>query len=288
MTHREKVLVLGATGMLGNAVLRTFAEHDGFNVTGTARSPAAVARLPASLRDRVINGIDVENADALMRVVAVSRPAVVINCVGVVKQLADSNDPLVALPLNAILPHRLSRLCEAAGARFVHISTDCVFSGKRGMYVESDAADASDLYGRSKLLGEVDAPHAITLRTSIIGHELSGAHGLVGWFLAQQGRVKGFRRAIFSGLPTVELARVIRDLVLKMPSLRGLHHVSAAPINKFELLGLVKEVYGRDIDIVADDALVIDRSLDSSRFRAATGYVPPSWPDLIRAMHRFG
>jgi dTDP-4-dehydrorhamnose reductase len=265
-----------------------FAEHDGFNVTGTARSPAAVARLPASLRDRVINGIDVENADALMRVVAVSRPAVVINCVGVVKQLADSNDPLVALPLNAILPHRLSRLCEAAGARFVHISTDCVFSGKRGMYVESDAADASDLYGRSKLLGEVDAPHAITLRTSIIGHELSGAHGLVGWFLAQQGRVKGFRRAIFSGLPTVELARVIRDLVLKMPSLRGLHHVSAAPINKFELLGLVKEVYGRDIDIVADDALVIDRSLDSSRFRAATGYVPPSWPDLIRAMHRFG
>jgi dTDP-4-dehydrorhamnose reductase len=288
MTQREKVLVLGATGMLGNAVLRMFAEHDGFNVTGTARSPAAVARLPASLRDRVINGIDVENADALMRVVAVSRPAVVINCVGVVKQLADSNDPLVALPLNAILPHRLSRLCEAAGARFVHISTDCVFSGKRGMYVESDAADASDLYGRSKLLGEVDAPHAITLRTSIIGHELSGAHGLVGWFLAQQGRVKGFRRAIFSGLPTVELARVIRDLVLKMPSLRGLHHVSAAPINKFELLGLVKEVYGRDIDIVADDALVIDRSLDSSRFRAATGYVPPSWPDLIRAMHRFG
>lgn len=288
MTGRQKVLVLGATGMLGNAVLRSFADSDHFDVAGTARSWGTARLLPEQVQDRVLVGVDVENPDSLMRAFNHARPDVVINCIGVVKQLADANDPLVALPLNAILPHRIARLCALVSARFVHISTDCVFSGRRGLYVEGDQPDATDLYGRSKLLGEVDAPHAITLRTSIIGHELAGAHGLVGWFLSQKQAVKGYRRAVFSGVPTVELARIIRDFVIPDGSLHGLHHVSAAPIDKFELLTLVGDVYDHRIGIAADDTLVIDRSLDSSRFRAATGYLPPSWPDLIRTMQRFG
>ena len=288
MTGRQKVLVLGATGMLGNAVLRSFADSDHFDVAGTARSWSTARLLPPQVQDRVLVGVDVENPDSLMRAFNHARPDVVVNCIGVVKQLADANDPLVALPLNAILPHRIARLCALVSARFVHISTDCVFSGRRGLYVEGDQPDATDLYGRSKLLGEVDAPHAITLRTSIIGHELAGAHGLVGWFLSQKQAVKGYRRAVFSGVPTVELARIIRDFVIPDGSLHGLHHVSAAPIDKFELLSLVGDVYDHRIGIAADDTLVIDRSLDSSRFRAATGYVPPSWPDLIRTMQRFG
>jgi dTDP-4-dehydrorhamnose reductase len=282
------VLVLGATGMLGNAMLRLFAQSDAHAVWGSARSAASVRALPARLHERIVIGADVENADSLARLLDQTRPDVLVNCVGLVKQLAEADDPLQALPINSLLPHRLARLCALSGTRLIHVSTDCVFSGAKGLYREEDVADAQDLYGRSKHLGEVDYPHAITLRTSIIGHELASAHGLVGWFLSQSGQVRGFTRAVFSGLPTVELARVVRDHVLPRPGLRGLYHVSAAPIDKYELLRLVAEVYGKQIDIVPDDKLVIDRSLDSTRFRQATGYAPPSWPDLVRRMHAFG
>ena len=289
MTDKKtKVLVLGASGMLGNAVLRLFAQSDGYSAVGSARSAGVLRKLPPEFRDRVICGVDVENVDSLTRLFAATRPDVVINCIGLVKQMAEADDPLAAIPINALLPHRLARLCDVAGARLIHMSTDCVFAGTKGMYREDEPSDAQDLYGRSKYLGEVDYPHAVTLRTSIIGHELSGAHGLVGWFLAQQGGVKGYSHAIFSGLPTVELARVMRDCVIPRPELRGLYHVSAEPINKFDLLKLVAQVYGRLIAITPDDGLRIDRSLDSSRFRALTGYAPPSWPELVRSMHQFG
>lgn len=281
------VLVLGASGMLGNAVLRVFAASPGHAVFGSMRSSSLLNRLPLALRPRVITGVDVENLDNLMRLFSTVRPDVVINCVGLVKQLAEADDPLLALPINAILPHRLARLCEVSGARLVHVSTDCVFTGERGGYAETDPPDARDLYGRSKLLGEVDYPAAVTLRTSIIGHELGSAHGLVGWFLAQTQRVKGYRRAIFSGLPTDELARVIRDHVLPRPELRGTFHVSASPIDKFELLTLVARAYGHEIEIVPDDAVRIDRSLNSTRFRAATGYASEDWPTLIDRMRAF-
>ncbi len=283
-----KVLVLGATGMLGNAVLRVFAQSKTYEVMASVRSTSALRLLPAELSNRVICGVDVEQVDSLTSLFAKARPDVVINCIGLVKQLAEAEDPLAAIPINALLPHRLARLCDVAGARLIHVSTDCVFSGANGMYTEADLCDAPDLYGRSKFLGEVDYPHAITLRTSIIGHELSGAHSLLGWFLAQQGGVRGFRRATFSGLPTVELARVIRDHVIPHPELHGLYHVSAEPINKFDLLTLVAKAYGKTIDITPDDNLVIDRSLDSSRFRKEAGYQPPPWPELVRRMREFG
>lgn len=289
MTTKQKtrVLVLGVSGMLGNAVFRVFAQSDGYSVMGSARSASVLRLLPSELREQVVCGVDVENTDSLMRLFALARPNVVINCIGLVKQLAEADDPLAAIPINALLPHRAARLCDVAGARLIHMSTDCVFAGTRGMYGEQDVSDAKDLYGRSKYLGEVDYPHAVTLRTSIIGHELNSVHGLVGWFLAQQGPVKGYARAIFSGLPTVELAHVMRDFVIPNADLRGLYHVSAEPINKFELLKLVAQAYGKDIAITPDDNLVINRSLDSSRFREVTGYQPAAWPELVRRMHAF-
>lgn len=282
-----RVLVLGASGMLGNAVLRLFADSKGYDVMGSVRSNMARQLLPNHLEDRLIGGVDVENSDSLVDLFMRVKPNVVINCVGLVKQLSEADDPLLAIPINSLLPHRLARLCDVAAARLVHLSTDCIFSGDRGMYSEADLSDAKDLYGRSKYLGEVDYPNAITLRTSIIGHELAGAHSLVGWFLAQQGSVRGFRKAIFSGLPTVELARVIRDHVLPRPELRGVYHVSAEPINKFELLTLIGKAYCKSIQIVPDDSLVIDRSLDSSRFRSDSGYRPEPWPELVRLMREF-
>jgi dTDP-4-dehydrorhamnose reductase len=284
----QKVLVLGASGMLGNAVFRYFATETRHETIGIVRSSRSARLLPPSLQDRVFGGGDVEDVDALVRLLDRHRPSVVINCVGLVKQLGDAKNPLAAIPINSILPHRLAQLCSLAGARLVHLSTDCVFSGERGMYVEEDPPDASDVYGRTKLLGEVDYPHAVTLRTSIIGHELDGARSLIGWFLAQEGRVKGFSRAVFSGLPTVEIARVIDRHVLTHPELAGLYHVSAEPIDKRSLLMLVRDVYGKDILIEDDPELAIDRSLDSTRFRRATGYQPDGWPMLVQRMHDFG
>lgn len=283
------VLVLGATGMLGNAVFRVLRAAPGLDVTGTTRGGLRADLCAGHFGEPgALLRVDVEGFDALTRLFEQVRPDVVINCVGLVKQLDASRDPLVALPLNAMLPHRLASLCGLCGARLIHFSTDCVFSGSKGHYVESDQPDCTDLYGMSKLIGEVDAPHVLTLRTSIIGHELGSAHGLLEWFLAAKGPVRGFARAIFSGLPTVEVARVLRDFVLPRSDIHGLRHLSAAPISKYELLRLVATEYRRDTPIERDDDFAIDRSLDSSRFRAETGYTPPQWPDLIHAMHQFG
>lgn len=282
-----KVMILGVTGMLGNAMFRVLSESADLAVYGTARNNSTHQHFSDNLSGRIIVGTDVENNDSLVRIFAAVRPDVVVNCVGLVKQLADANNPLQAVPINTLLPHRLAALCLATGARLVHISTDCVFSGAKGSYLETDFPDAYDLYGRSKLLGEVDYPHAITLRTSIIGHELSGHRSLVNWFLAQQGAVKGFTRAIFSGLPTVELATVVRDVVLPRKELHGLYHISAKPINKFDLLKMLAKAYGKNIEINPSEELVIDRSLNSDRFKEATGYAPPEWPTLVQRMCEF-
>ena len=282
-----KIVVLGVTGMLGNAMFRMLSEDAQLDVYGAVRNPEAKRFFAPELAAKFITLLNVESDAALEQLFATEKPDMVINCVGLVKQLADAKEPLLAVPMNTLLPHKLAALCKDFGARLVHISTDCVFSGKKGHYVESDFADADDLYGRSKYLGEVDYPHAITLRTSIIGHELSGNRSLVNWFLSQEGPVKGFTKAIFSGLPTVELSRVVRDYVLKQPELHGLYHVAAEPINKYDLLTLVAGVYDKQIEITPDDGFVIDRSLNAARFQEATGYVSPAWPELIKRMHAF-
>jgi len=280
-----RVLVLGITGMLGHDVFKVLDAPPELAVWGTLRSSAGLSYFSEKQHERMLSGVDVLDHDALTAALASVRPDVVVNCVGLIKQLADANDPLVALPINALLPHRLAKLCALAGARLIHISTDCVFSGSKGLYVESDLSDADDLYGKSKYIGELhDQPNAVTLRTSIIGHELGSNHALLEWFLSQKGSVKGYRKAIFSGLPTVELARVIRDFVIPSRQLQGLYHVSVDPIDKYNLLKLVAEIYGKDIEIVPDDKLEIDRSLDSTLFRNASGYIPPTWRELIEKM----
>lgn len=281
-----RILVLGISGMLGSCVFRTLAKNRHFDVHGTLRSDSLKAHFSSESQKNIISGIDVLDIEKLENVVQKLKPEVIINCVGLVKQLAQSKDPLVALPLNAMMPHQLVKIAEQNKARVIHISTDCVFSGKKGNYLETDFSDAEDLYGRSKYLGELnDFSNAVTLRTSIIGHEISTNKSLIDWFLSQQGRVKGFRQAIFSGLPTVEMAHIIENYVIANPELNGLYHVSAAAINKYDLLKLVAEVYKKNIEIIPDDELKIDRSLVSTRFTQATGYKAPAWPELIKKMH---
>lgn len=279
-----RVLVLGGTGMLGHRVWIQLAPHH--EVWASVRGSAgAVPRLPDIDRSKIMDRIDVNDDAGLERVVDAARPDVVVNCVGIVKQSAAMAEPIQAIRSNSLLPHRISRLAAAVGARVIHISTDCVFSGKGGRYTEDDVPDASDLYGRSKLLGEITLGSGdLTLRTSMIGRELRTSQGLVEWFIGSHSSVRGFRRAIFSGLPTDELARVIRQHVLPRSGLRGLYHVASDPIDKYELLCLLRRAYGHRIDVAADDSVKIDRSLDGSRFAAATGYSAPSWPEMVDRM----
>jgi dTDP-4-dehydrorhamnose reductase len=283
-----KILILGVTGMLGNSMFRFLSKDNRLDVYATARSSSARSYFFKDLSDKLITNVDVENHDSLVEVFNKINPDVVINCIGLVKQLADANDPLKALPVNSLLPHRLANLCKLSDSRLIHISTDCVFSGKKGNYKESDFSDCYDLYGRSKFLGEVDYPHAITLRTSIIGHELAGNRSLINWFLSVEGHTKGFEKAIYSGFPTVELARIVQDFVLPNKELHGLYHVASKPINKLELLKLVAEIYNKEIDIIPSDELVIDRSLDATRFNEVMGYTPPDWRELVKRMYEFG
>ena len=282
-----KVLVIGASGMIGNAVLRVLSEKQDWQVYGTLRDGDAGRFFSDAIKRRLLGGIDVQHLDALMGVLGSLRPDVVINCAGLTKHKPEAENPLVSVPINALMPHRLAGLCKLVGARLVHVSTDCVFSGEKGDYLETDFADARDVYGKSKALGEVNYSHSVTLRTSTIGHEFQTRYGLLEWFLSQEERCKGYNHAIFSGLPTVVFAQVIRDVVIPHPELSGLYHVAAQPINKYDLLKLIANVYGKQIEIESDCKLVVDRSLNAERFRAATGYVAPHWEELIATMHAY-
>lgn len=285
-TGKPSVLVLGASGMLGSTIFRKFDADDGFRTFGTIRSPTGLRYFSTEQCDRVITHGGLESEAGMVRAFSVAKPDIVINCVGIIKQLPSANDHLESLSINSVLPHRIANYCSMVGARLIHFSTDCVFSGAAGRYVESDHADAYDLYGRTKYLGEVDYENAITLRTSIIGHELASAHSLIDWFLNQSGEVKGYRRAVFSGLPTIEVASVLRDFVIPNPQLRGLYHLSVDPISKLDLLTLVANTYRKRIKIVPDEEVVIDRSLNSDRLRSATGFAPKPWAQLVEEMCR--
>ena len=280
-----KILVIGITGMLGNAVYKALSRKGEYETWGSLRNPDHMRYFADSERSRLTAGIDVLDQDCLQRLLDRIRPELIVNGVGLVKQLEESNDPLRVLPVNSMFPHRLARLASMIGARMVQLSTDCVFSGRKGSYSECDVSDAEDLYGRSKYIGEVHAmPHVLTLRTSGIGRELGTHRGLLEWFLSQTGSVNGFSRAIYSGLTSLELGNVIKNKVIPRPDMHGLYHVSAAPISKLELLRLIARVYKKKIEIIPDDTLSVDRSLNSERFRREVGYSPPEWPELIEAM----
>ena len=283
-----KILVLGATGLLGNAVFRSMSKASGARVTGTIRDEAARGLFAPEHAARLIVVEDLENPQGLARLFDGAGPDVVVNCVAAGRPAPA--DPMRSILVHSVLPHRLLYLCGRSGARLIQIGSDGVFSGMRGAYTEDDAPDANDIYGISKLLGEVAAPHAITLRTSIIGHELQSGSGLLEWFLSQQDQCRCYTRAIFSGFPTIVLADLIRDVVIPRPDLHGIYHVATRAISKFDLLQLVARRYGKAIQLIPDDRENPDRSLVAARFEKTTGYVAPDWPTLVDRMYcdRFG
>ncbi|HMS11026.1 MAG TPA: SDR family oxidoreductase [Pyrinomonadaceae bacterium] len=279
-----KVLIFGGAGMLGHKLVQVLGEH--FDVSYTLRSGfESVVRFGILPQAKCIENVDVSSSSSINAVIEAQRPEVVINAVGVIKQKPSASDVIATLETNSIFPQRLAALSAELGFRLITISTDCVFSGSRGMYREQDVPDALDLYGQSKHWGEVSGKNCLTLRTSIIGRELSSGHSLIEWFLGNEDQtVKGFRKAIYSGFPTIVFADIIKRLITEFPELHGLYHVSSEPINKFDLLELVRDAYERNIAIESDESFVIDRSLDSSLFRSATGFAPITWPEMVKLM----
>lgn len=282
-----RVLILGANGLIGNTILRVLSMDSTLTIFGTVRSSSSLKRLFGTALFTIYEGVDVNDIPKLLNVFDVVKPAVVINCIGATKHKIEGNLPLDSIELNALFPHKLAQYCRLVNARLIQISTDCVFSGEKGAYSESDRPDAEDIYGRSKALGEVLYGDSLTIRTSTIGHELETNYGLLNWFLAQKQKCKGYKRAIFSGLPTVVLAEIIRDYIIHNPGLTGLYHISAQPINKYELLTLISSIYQKEIYIEPEESFVIDRSLDSSKFNGVTGYSSPDWESLICRMHQY-
>lgn len=281
----SKILVVGANGMIGSTIFRTLSKQHVLHVCGSVRSSACVHAFPEPVRDQLFVGLDARDFSKFRSFISELEPSLVVNCVGVTKHVEEGKDSKTAIAVNSLFPHQLAEICSAISARLIHISTDCVFSGNRGNYDESDEPDSIDLYGKSKALGEIFGENALTIRTSTIGPELESNNGLLEWFLKQRDHCRGFSNAIFSGLPTVTLSEIIRDVIIPTPWLKGLYHVGGASITKFDLLNLIADVYRIQIDIRNDSRLIIDRSLNSSRFEVATGYRAPDWESLIFAMH---
>lgn len=281
-----KVLILGASGLIGSGIFKSLFHDPNLEVIGTIRNPKLRKYFDVKIAKKLISGVDVMARNRVPNLLEKLRPEIVINCIGLTKHIPGGNDPLEAIPMNAYLPHFLASQCEQYGCRLIHISSDCVFSGSRGGYLESDAPDAADIYGKSKALGELTDGKAITLRTSTIGHELNSSYGLLNWFLDQTGDCKGYKKAIFSGVTTDELARIIQNFVIPNPKLSGLYHISGPPISKFDLLNLIAMEYGKKIKIKPEAKFKIDRSLNCEKFEIDTGYKPQEWPKLIKMMHQ--
>jgi dTDP-4-dehydrorhamnose reductase len=279
-----KILILGGSGMLGHRLwINLRKEHEVWITVRGEHNP--FSQVPEFPEEFIRYRVDGMIFDEVTRALASIQPDLVINCIGLIKQMGHvAQDPLFSISLNTLLPHRVSLICRTARIRMIHISTDCVFSGRKGNYGESDQSDAEDLYGRTKFLGEVHYPHTVTLRTSIIGHELKTHLGLIEWFLTQTDTIKGFQKAIFTGFTTDELARIIMSYVIPNPELTGLYQVSSDPISKYDLLMLARAAYRKDIEILPEQDFFCDRSLDSTRFRQITGYQPPAWQDMMAEM----
>lgn len=278
------VLILGATGMLGHKLMQVLPRE--IDATGTVRGNAAKYKDHPVLGEMtLLSEIQAENFDSIIGAVAQTNPEVIINCIGIIKQHPSAVDPIQNILINSLFPHRLAGLCQASGIRLIHISTDCVFSGKKGDYSEDDATDPEDLYGKSKLLGEVANPGCLTIRTSIIGRELQDGRGLIEWFLSQRGKsISGFVGAKYTGFTTQELAEIIIDIIKNRGNLQGLWHVSSNAISKYDLLHLVNREFETGITIEKDTTFFCDRTLNSIKFRQATGYNPPQWDDMIHKM----
>ncbi len=283
-----RALVMGGSGMLGHRMLEILSER--FPTYATFRGYRGPFREPGGFfsgfdSGKLIPGVDARRFDTVEACLDRVRPDVVVNCIGLVKQLPEGSDPAAAVELNSLFPRRLAGACVSRGVRLVHVSTDCVFSGARGNYTENDLPDARDLYGLSKLLGEPSGPGCVTLRTSIIGRELSRTTGLLEWVLSHRGNpVNGYSNAVWSGLTTETLSRVVSQLISDHPGACGLFHVSSEPVSKYSLIEKLNDALSLGMEVIPVPEPREDRTLDSGRFLREFGIPVPGLDGMIEAL----
>jgi len=258
-----------------------------FTINGTIRGKAVnLTNNPVFSGINIIEDIRAEDCLSIQQLIEKIKPDAVINCIGIIKQLPEAQDPIETISTNSLFPHQLAQICQKNKIRLVHYSTDCVFSGKGGNYFESDQPDADDLYGRSKLLGEVIGPGCLTLRTSLFGRELSGFHSLFEWLLMQEGReIQGYTNAIFTGLTTIAHAQILEKILTQNLELTGLYNVASTPISKYDLLKKIITRFNLNITITPNDSIICNRSLNGSLFKKETGISIPSWDEMIDQLY---
>lgn len=268
--------------MLGHMIVRILsAQHDVYG-TSSARNDDAPSFSKVLPKENWVDQLDVANWLAVEAIISKIQPDVIINCIGVVKQKLNSRNISDAIYLNSLIPHKLAQFCESAAIRFIHISTDCVFEGTPGIKLLSDTPNATDVYGTTKRLGEVNSDKALTLRTGFVGRQLSGSEGLFEWVRAQKGKkITGFRNAIYSGLTTMALARVIQQVIEFNELLSGLYQVASEPISKFDLITHLNVLWDLGLTVTPDTTFVCDRSLDGSCFSDVTNITIPSWEEML-------
>lgn len=280
-----KILVLGATGMLGSSIFKFLTSKSNHKVYGTYRDSNSLEYFNAVEVSNLFH-FDLVKFKIPQDLFSTIKPDIVINCIGLIKQNTNSYNSISQIEANAYLPHQLARYSNEFGYKLIHFSTDCVFSGKRGYYTERDIPDPIDIYGKSKLLGEVFGKNSLTIRTSIIGHGLKKNKSLIDWFLGQKDCVEGYKNAFFSGLPTNEIAEILNNNIFPNLHLNGLYHLGGLPINKFDLLTLVSKVYKKEINIKENTDFKINRVLISAKFITDFDYCQKDWPSLIKNMHK--
>lgn len=277
-------MIFGANGMLGASLTRYLSKNPKISIYACVRNEEYIDLFKGLNIEKVFVNIDILDEKIIDSVITEVKPDVVLNCVGIIKQLKESTNYTDSILINSYYPHKLAEICDIHGSRLIHFSTDCVFTGEKGNYSENDLPDAQDIYGRSKMLGEVIYGKHLTLRTSIIGHENKDPVSLIDWFLNQK-EVSGYARAIFSGMPTVYVAEVLEQHIIFDDSIQGLVNLSVDPIDKYSLLKIVDKFYGQKCEISKNDTFTIDRSLEFKKLNKLTGYKPNTWPELIKKMN---
>jgi dTDP-4-dehydrorhamnose reductase len=282
-----KVLVLGATGMLGHVLFTNLVRNNKFEAFGTIRSEESKSLFSKALAKKLLLFNNINNDMCLSDLFSQIRPNIVINCIGIVKQSDMINDKIETIMINSIFPQKLAEMCDVYGAKLIHISTDCVFSGENKLpYTEMDEAVPEDIYGQTKLLGEVNNfSNALTIRTSIIGPELRTKQGLLEWLLSREDKCAGFSMSLFSGFPTCVFADILENIVLNRQDLKGLYHIASDSISKYDLLVLINKEYEKNISIIPSSMPITFRVLDSRKFIEATGFRSEPWPTMIKKMH---
>jgi len=283
-----KILILGISGMLGHKAFERLSLNDEYKVFGTLRNENDMKKYFKKSKNssNIFSKIDALNPSTVLKLIDELSPDLILNCIGIIKQLKESQNPLLSIEINSLFPHKVANHIENSKTRLIHISTDCVFSGEKGNYFETDYSDAKDLYGKTKYLGELTSyKNSITLRTSIIGLELKGKVSLLEWFLNTQEAVNGYTNAIYSGFTTLELTKIIENHIIPNPNISGLYNVSSDSISKHDLLNIIAKVYKKKITIKPFDKFKNDKSLNSDLFKKTFAFTPKSWEEMIVEMY---